>query len=60
MPFHRDAEGQINSLINDLLVLPNIDHDTVEVNNGVNRIQGTGLPVVYSLNNAVGDLGNER
>jgi hypothetical protein len=49
MALHVDEQGQVNRFFDHLFVLPDFYNDAIQVNDGINRIQGAGLP----LNNLV-------
>ena len=40
-----DAQSEINGLVDDTLVLADFQHDTVQVDDGIKRIQWARLPV---------------
>src|SRR5690606_32148527 len=57
--FQVNAQRQIDCLVDDLPVLADLHHDTVEVQDGIDRVQRPRLPFHHTLQNAVGDLGDQ-
>lgn len=45
MVFEVDAKSQINRFVDDLLVLADLRYDAVQVDDGVDRVQGAKLPL---------------
>lgn len=59
MALHVDTQGEVYGFVDDPLVLPDFDDNTVQINDGVNGIQRPGLPLDDLLYNRTGDLGNQ-
>lgn len=55
-----NAEGQIDCLVDDLLILPDFDNNAVEINNRINSIQGPVLLLYHAVNDRLSDFGNQR
>jgi hypothetical protein len=51
-----DADGNVSGLVADLMTVANLDHQGVEVDDRVDRVQGPALPFQDLLEHRVGDL----
>ena len=57
--FKIDAQGQVDRFVDHLLVLADFDHDAIQVDDGVNRIQRTRLPFHDPLHHSFCDFGDQ-
>jgi hypothetical protein len=56
LTFDIDALCQEHRFVDDTIVLPNFQDDTVKINNGVNSIQGAVLPFYNLPHHGIGDI----
>lgn len=60
MAFDIDTQCEEYGFIDYATVLPNLQDNTVKINNGIDRIQWPVLPFDYLLHNGIGDLRYQR
>ena len=57
--FQMDAHSEINGLVGDTLVLADFQHHTVQLDDGIQPIQWTGLPVDNRVDHGICDFRNQ-
>jgi hypothetical protein len=55
-----DAERNVDRFVDDLLVLAHLDDDTVQIDDRIERIQRSALPLGHLIDDRVGDLRDQR
>lgn len=60
LTFGINTQHEENGFVNDRTVVTNLYHDTLKINNGIERLQGPILPLAHLLFNPVGDFRYQR